>query len=505
MNIIKSLFIIIKSIFIFLFYIIKVVFSIIFAIFSSFFAILRFIKNIFASVFGWFLNLLRFSITFKITFVYGMIIALLLFLTSSAILFGFRFYLYEEAKKDVVNHSSILTDYIDEQNTISQAKISKLAQDNNLIVTLFDDNKKLIYSTNENMASNSLPNLFYSPTIIGLGNKEVVTFVKIINLNNDSILYLQITKNLDNENTYITILITILLIVNGLGLIFILLIGSSISKKMLRPVRDMTNTVKAIDIDNLDTRLDVSGSHDELKDLAETFNSMFDRIKESYDKQNQFVSDASHELRTPISVIQGYANLLDRWGKENPEVMEESIEAIKSESENMKHLIEKLLFLARRDKNLIKLEKETFSVNDLILEIVKETKLIDFSHEIISDIEDDVFFYGDYKSIKQAIRILVDNSVKFTPVDGTIKVSSSCSNKFIFISVEDTGVGIPEEDIPRIFDRFYRSDKSRTKESGGHGLGLSIAKWIVDAHNGKINVKSKVGIGTKITISLPIS
>jgi two-component system sensor histidine kinase ArlS len=129
---------------------------------------------------------------------------------------------------------------------------------------------------------------------------------------------------------------------------------------MLMPIKRMTDTVKEISVQNLDKRLDVGGSHDELKDLAQTFNEMIDRIQSSYERQNRFVSDASHELRTPVAVIQGYADLLDRWGMDHRDVMEESVNAIKDETGNMKQLIEKLLFLARADKNQLTLKMEEF-------------------------------------------------------------------------------------------------------------------------------------------------
>lgn len=274
---------------------------------------------------------------------------------------------------------------------------------------------------------------------------------------------------------------------------------------MLKPIEKMTKTAQHISVNALDTRLDVSGAQDELKELAETFNEMLDRIEASYRLQNQFVSDASHELRTPIAVIQGYSNMLDRWGKEDPKVLSESIEAIKSESEAMKDLIEKLLFLARADKNLEILVKEDFSLDGLIDEVIRDTRLIDSSkHQILCEVNDPATLNGDRKSIKQLLRILIDNSLKFTPPGGRITINLIKSRKQAVIEIIDTGIGIAQEDLPHIFERFYRADKSRTKEMGGQGLGLSIAKWIIHHHGGKISVESKLQVGTKIKILLPI-
>lgn len=306
------------------------------------------------------------------------------------------------------------------------------------------------------------------------------------------------------QDDYLSILGAILAACNIIGLIVIIIIGSRASKKFLSPVYTMTETVKEISISALDKRLDVRGSKNELKDLAKTFNDMLDRIQLSVEQQNQFVSDASHELRTPISVIQGYANLLDRWGKDDKEILDESIEAIKSESENMKALIEKLLFLARGDKNTQKVEKQNFMLNELIDEILKETKMIDTKHNIQGDHNDVLEISADKKLIKEALRIFIDNSIKYTPEGEIIRLDSYKKDNSAVITVSDSGMGISSEDLPHIFDRFYRADKSRTKTSGGTGLGLTIAKWIVGKHSGEIQVWSKVDIGTIIKITLPI-
>ncbi len=305
-------------------------------------------------------------------------------------------------------------------------------------------------------------------------------------------------------HNYVWVLGIILLISNVLGLSLIVFIGSKTSKKLLSPIDTMTKMVKEISINALNKRLDVRGSKDELKDLAITFNETLNRLQESVEKQNQFVSDASHELRTPISVIQGYVNLLDRWGKEDKEILEESLEAIKSESENMKNLVENLLFLARGDKHTQKINKEEFPLDKLIEEILTETKLIDDSHIIRNEQNENIIVNADKNLIKEALRIFLDNSIKYTPSGGTIKLSSYTKNNKAIITIEDTGMGISQEHLPHIFDRFYRTDKSRTRESGGTGLGLSIAKWIIDNHMGTIIVNSKVNIGTKITVELPL-
>ncbi|MBE6081198.1 sensor histidine kinase [Sporanaerobacter sp. PP17-6a] len=311
---------------------------------------------------------------------------------------------------------------------------------------------------------------------------------------------------INNEKilNYSNFLFTILIFSNITGIIMVIMISVKNSEKLISPINNLTDMAKKISIDDLDKRIDVKGSKDELKELAITFNSMLDRIQESVERQNQFVSDASHELRTPIAVIQGYINLLDRWGKDDKAILNESIQAIKDESENMKHLIENLLFLARSDKHTQKIHKEKFMFNEIIDETVIETKMIDNSHIISMEKNEEFIINADRNLIKESLRIFIDNSIKYTPPKGTIKINSWKKNYTAIITIEDTGIGISKKDLPHIFNRFYRADKARNREKGGTGLGLPIAKWIIESHEGIINVTSEQDKGTKIKIELPL-
>lgn len=264
----------------------------------------------------------------------------------------------------------------------------------------------------------------------------------------------------------------------------------------MSPIAEMTKITKGIKAQNLNLRLNVTNTKYELQELVITFNEMMDRIENAYNKQNQFVSDASHELRTPISVIQGYARMLERWGKDDPEVLNESIEAIGNEADNMKELVEKLLFIARNDKDTLILTKDNFSLSEMMDELVRETQMVDGLHEIEHSIEEGIEIFGDRNRIKQAMRILVDNAQKYTEPGKTIEISLKKEDDWAILSVKDSGCGIDSVAINSIFDRFYRADQSRDRNKGGHGLGLSIARIIVLRHGGKINVKSKMGEGS---------
>ena len=240
----------------------------------------------------------------------------------------------------------------------------------------------------------------------------------------------------------------------------------------------------------------------ELAGLETAVNKLMTRMRDSYRQQARFVSDASHELRTPIAVIKGYADLLDRWGKTDEKILDESIQAIKSESDNMQHLVEQLLFLARGDSGRTTLNITDFDITEVMKEVCDESAMIDQSHTYLFEGDDPVPAQGDVSLIKQAARILIENAAKYTPENGEIKLRSLVVDGHPAFSVQDSGIGISESDLPHIFDRFYRADDSRSKQTGGSGLGLAIAKWIVERHGGRFDVISRKDIGTRITVIL---
>ncbi len=267
----------------------------------------------------------------------------------------------------------------------------------------------------------------------------------------------------------------------------------------------MTETAAALSANNLSNRINIAGTKNELKDLALVINGMLDRIERSYNSQKQFVSDASHELRTPIAVIQGYASMLERWGKTDKAVLDEGIEAISQETAAMKELVERLLFLARHDKKTLMLDMEVFDPTESISAVYRDAKLLSAAHEFELKPPQHCMVKGDKGMLKQLMRILVDNAIKYTPPGGKITLAMRSDGQRCVLSVSDTGQGMTAEELPRIFDRFYRSDKARKAQSSGHGLGLSIARIITVAHGGKIKVRSKEGAGTTFSVILPIA
>lgn len=278
-----------------------------------------------------------------------------------------------------------------------------------------------------------------------------------------------------------------------------------LNRRVLAPIRDIASMAETLSESNLSNRINIAGTKNELKDLAAVINRMLDRIERSYNSQKQFVSDASHELRTPISVIRGYTDMLKRWGKDDPEVLDEGIAAISQETDGMKDLVESLLFLARHDKKTLMMEITGFNPSDLVAEVQREEAMVHAEYVFETSQLETVQIKADRNMMKQVLRILCDNAVKYSAPGS--KVTLSCKKEtdgMCCLSVRDEGQGISQEDLPKIFDRFYRSDKARKSDTGGHGLGLSIARIIVIAHNGKIRVRSKPGCGTVFSVLLPV-
>ena len=282
-----------------------------------------------------------------------------------------------------------------------------------------------------------------------------------------------------------------------------------LSKKNMHRIADKLNDIMRstnhITVYNLEQeRLHVEGIQNELRAVAVTVNNMLDRLQFAYDKQKQFASDASHELRTPIAVIQGYSNMLDRWGLKDAEVLAESVEAIKNEAQSMKELVEKLLFLSRNDKKTLKLVKEQFDIGEMLKEIIKETRVTTQDRNIEALDVEPIFIWGDRQMIKEAIRVFVENAIKYTNVGDSIYLGCEKQMDRCQLIIADTGIGMEEKDIENIFQRFYRADRVRNHNIDGHGLGLSIAQLIIQKHVGSIKVRSQYGRGTCFFVRLPM-
>jgi two-component system sensor histidine kinase ArlS len=447
------------------------------------------------------------KISMKITIVYAFMFSLVLLILNASILFGVRYYLYNQADKQIEDIKTIISNKISENETIDLADkgiFTELPNNENIFLRIVTEDGNIL-SLSENFpykAKDKIKNSVGRERHLEDKEKHLIYKNTNFQVKQYGNVYFQIVKDMHNEYNFMKVLFWVMAVADFIGIIASVILGYTVSKRMLKPIDYITKTAENISINNLRERIEVKGSDDELNRLSKTFNKMIDRLQEAFDKQAQFVSDASHELRTPITVIKGYANLLDRWGKDDRKALEKSIYAIKLEAENMADLVEKLLFLARGDSGTQLIEKKEFWLDELIDEVVMESRLIEQNHKISSNKNDTVKVLADYKMIKQMLRIFIDNSIKFTHKSGIIDISSEIQGDVVKITVSDTGIGIPKDEIKNIFDRFYIVDQSRSKEKGGSGLGLSIANWIVNIHQGNIRVESEDGKGTKVIVTL---
>ena len=255
----------------------------------------------------------------------------------------------------------------------------------------------------------------------------------------------------------------------------------------------------------------VSTGVDDLASIEVALNGLLRQMQEAKLQQIRFVSDASHELRTPIAVIQGYVNMLDRWGKDDRAVLEESIAALKAEGAHMQELVEQLLFLARGDSGRNVLERAPVNLAALSAEVADESAMIDSGHdyrlgfgrEAASDARYVVI--GDASMLKQSIRVMVQNAVRYSPEGTAITLGVASDDGGVSYSVRDEGIGMTPEEAGHVFERFWRADAARDVSKEGTGLGLSIARWIVERHGGTIDLVSREGVGSRFTVRIPRS
>lgn len=313
-----------------------------------------------------------------------------------------------------------------------------------------------------------------------------------------------VLRDITSENTLFYRLMIVSGIVILVGLLIIYITSKYLSKRVLKPINAIINSARIINAKNLSERIPDSKSGDELERLSKILNQMLNRLETSFYNQSKFVSDASHELRTPLTIIKGYAAIIKKRKLTNPEIFEESIDSIINEVDNMLNLIEKLLFLARGERNKINSAFKEVRINDMIEQIYTEAKISNKKHNYKIVKNDECILNIDETLLKQAIRTILENSMKYSEEGSTIYISSEIVKKEVIITIRDEGIGISEEDQERVFERFYRIDESRTKSTGGTGLGLAIVSRIIEIHSGRINVKSQLNVGTEIQLILPV-
>ncbi|MCQ6560736.1 HAMP domain-containing sensor histidine kinase [Paenibacillus mendelii] len=303
----------------------------------------------------------------------------------------------------------------------------------------------------------------------------------------------------------LTSAILYVMILCGLGAVVISGLGGMLlARQLLRPLQSMAETMRNVKHKGLHERVRISDNQDEISTLMKMFNEMMDQVEKSFQQQRQFVEDASHEFRTPVAIVEGHLSMLQRWGKTDPAILEESLEASIQEMSRLKGLVQELLVLTRVEQGSIDEKDVVTNPDQVIRTILKNMEVLYPSARLESELEGiaDAAIVISVQHLEQILLILLDNAVKYSPERAVISVRGFMNKDAVCLEITDCGMGIPEHDLPLVMDRFYRVDKARSGEQGGHGLGLSIAKRLTERYKGTISLRSKENEGTTVSVCL---
>ncbi|MCL0311804.1 HAMP domain-containing histidine kinase [Apilactobacillus sp. TMW 2.2459] len=405
--------------------------------------------------------------------------------------------------KEKSNDSNVSSAY-------SNSVFASLAKNNNIISVFDKDNNPVFYSSYVPQKYSKISNVNREHIFMDKFNNnnsligETPVFSKI---NGKRIGTIRVINKLGDYHYYTKKLTFILLFILVLGVFVAALLSYILAAYMLRPISVISKTINRInDSPENEVRVPKMHSNDELTDLASLFNDMLDTMQRYIEQQQQFVEDVSHELRTPVAVIQGHLNMLSRWGKDDPQILKESIDASVSEINRMKSLVQEMLDLSRAEQVEINYNDKITDAQDLVFQEYNDFKMIhpDFMFTLDNDIKKETLVQIYRNHLEQVLIILLDNAVKYSTKRKEVHISISRSTKNVDIAIQDFGEGISPKNMNKVFNRFYRVDKARSRNQGGNGLGLSIAKRLIEAYNGHLSVESSVGHGSIFRITLPI-
>ena len=320
--------------------------------------------------------------------------------------------------------------------------------------------------------------------------------------------YLAITNRLDNLKQLKEELNQLALSILFVSAIIAIILGYLLSNQMTKPIKKIQEIISSISEENISTkRIKVSEKNDEFAIVSEHFNELLDKISFYIEQQKHFVEDVSHELRTPVAIVEGHLKLLNRWGKDDPEVLEESLQASLVELQRMKTLVQEMLDLSRAPQVKEQYKDATTNVTEVAKQVVHNFRVLypEFTFIFDDDLKRDLWIPIYLNHLEQVVIILMDNAVKYSLDRKEIILSLSKGEEHVEIAVQDFGMGMTEEDRKKVFSRFYRVDKARSRERGGNGLGLSIAKELIESYDGEISVTTLLNHGSIFKITLPLT
>ena len=453
----------------------------------------------------------------KMVLLYSFIVFIILLIVSVITVTSVHFIMGRSIERDLYSSAQSAMEYLDKSGQIDSSVFTRSNLQPFVNLQVYDAAGRLILDNGPAHTIKNLSDRYIDDTVRSNGEIPLpesiqgnetssYAYYKKWYSTDNKLYYLRFSRVPDKENAFISLLSKQLVASVLLSLVLTIFSGMYLMRKSLAPLKLINETLKSIEVHKLSQRIVIPKEAEngiEIHNLAQSINQALDRIEYGYKQQQQFISNASHELRTPLTVISGYINLLDRWGKEDPKVLDESIHAIQSETEYMRQLIERLLFFARSTTGTLEAHFMVTDASELLEEVYNGVLLIAEDREILLGRNDKASIYAEPGSVKQMLRIFIDNAIKYTPAGGYIYLSCEADETQVCFKVRDTGIGIPKEDLERVFERFYRVDSSRTKETVGSGLGLSIAKYIAKGNNARLELTSELHKGTTVTAIFP--
>ncbi|GAA0610569.1 two-component system sensor histidine kinase YkoH [Virgibacillus siamensis] len=440
----------------------------------------------------------------KIRLFSSLFMLILVLLVNTAIYYMFHTMSLNGERTELTEQTDEIVTALNDSSTIAKSELLKAyLPTDGMIRVVGKDGSMLMSTLTKDKSYLNLPSSYatkQTSSVIPLkDNADFLTVSKPIIWENGEVATLQVYKQLVAHSETMETLFYVLVVASIIVLIPTIIAGTLLGRFILKPIKSLTSTMRENVTHTTWKKINLENrSHDELYEMEETFNVMIDYLKDNFEKQEIFVSDASHELKTPISIVKSYAQLLQRRGRDNPELLQESVQAIDSEADRMQKLVEQMLLLAKNQ------EQETYSklnVVQLVQGIVDQFKGA-YDRELVFETEtDEMYINGNHDQLQQVVYILMDNALKYS--DKAVDIHISQQGLTVQINVQDYGKGIPPEESEKIFDRFYRIEKSRSRELGGTGLGLAIAKVIMEEHHGSLSVSSEPGEGTAFSMRLP--
>ncbi|MCX8116305.1 MAG: HAMP domain-containing histidine kinase [Desulfobacterota bacterium] len=482
------------------------------------------------------------SLRFKLTLWYVLILGILLISFSALLYLTLSRSLYQEVDRKL----RILAEAIASESTSPLSKFTfgtidqALEASMNLrpigkFIQVLDESGR-IGRTSENLKNTQLP---ITLKALRNGAKGLITYetnrsihntpLRIITYpvmeQNQVTKMIQVASSLEDVEEALDTLLLILCVTVPSILLIASLGGLFLANKALKPVDQITQTARMITSQNLNQRIQTSKVKDEISRLIDTFNEMISRLDHSFRQIKQFTTDASHELKTPLTILKGEVEVALRKRRE-PYEYEQILQSNLEEIDRMSKIVEDLLLLSKADIGEIRLSREEIHLKQLLCELTEQMKILarpkNIEIRMVSEEPngaEEVHILGDPLRMRELFINLIDNGIKYTEPGGTVSISLTKEKNdvlpsnphdpqpkvnFAKITITDTGIGISQEDQKKIFNRFYRVDKARSREQGGSGLGLSICKWIVEAHQGEISVQSELGKGSTFIVRLPL-